>query len=405
MQLTSYMMEKRSLSTENTGMDVTRMQIQKSLVLNPDLSSQLFRVSAVATWSTSSIKLSIYSVNDQGVKTADHATCTVNISPSKTWTNEWKRNAYLIQSRIEALRKSVEHGEAHRMKRAIVYRLFANIVEYDPDYQGMREVILNSEDLEAVSTVKFAVDGQGFYFNPKWMDSLGGVAGFIMNGNDSPHPKAEVFINHGWDGFKCTSKFEPGKTYHSYNRMQLREGTLYAGDTYIFDGDEIVAVIQQIQVCQASLHVGRLLTVLVPGGSTSSSGWPEAHLQVKSESSTSTEEHGTGSPNSKAGGKEAPLYRHGPSGRPVSLWWGLVGDARHYFRRGRRWYRRPKARHRVCGTRPRLPLVSHHHWTYTRRAGSGPCFHSLCGMFLGARPSAAARGRCCAVLHHDRLER
>ncbi|WAO85142.1 Polyketide synthase [Fusarium falciforme] len=247
MQLTHYMMEKRSLSTENTGMDVTRMQIQKSLVLNPDLSSQLFRVSAVATWSTSSIKFSIYSVNDKGVKTVDHATCTVNISPAKIWTREWKRNAYLIRSRIEALRKSVEHGEAHRMKRAIVYRLFANIVEYDPDYQGMREVILNSEDLEAVSTVKFEVDDQGFYFNPKWMDSLGGVAGFIMNSNDSPHPKAEVFINHGWDGFKCISRFQPGKTYHSYNRMQLREGTLYAGDTYIFDGDEIVAVIQQIQ--------------------------------------------------------------------------------------------------------------------------------------------------------------
>ncbi|RMJ14368.1 hypothetical protein CDV36_005974 [Fusarium kuroshium] len=247
MQLTNYLMEKRSLSTKTAGMDITKMQIQKSLVLNPDLSSQLFRVSAAATWSTSSIKFSIYSVNDQGVKTVDHATCTVNISPAKIWTSEWKRNAYLIQSRIEGLRKSVEHGEAHRMKRAIVYRLFANIVEYDPEYQGMREVILNSEDLEAVSTVKFEVDDQGFYFNPKWMDSLGGIAGFIMNGNDSPHPKAEVFINHGWDGFKCISRLQYGKTYHSYNRMQLREGTLYAGDTYIFDGDEIVAVIEQIQ--------------------------------------------------------------------------------------------------------------------------------------------------------------
>jgi naphtho-gamma-pyrone polyketide synthase len=309
MQLTNYMMEKRSLSTENTGMDVTRMQIQKSLVLNPDLSSQLFRVSAVATWSTSSIKFSIYSVNNQGVKTVDHATCTVNISPAKIWISEWKRNAYLIQSRIEALRKSVEHSEAHRMKRAIVYRLFANIVEYDPDYQGMREVILNSEDLEAVSTVKFEVGDQGFYFNPKWMDSLGGVAGFIMNGNDSPHPKAEVFINHGWDGFKFISRFQPGKTYHSYNRMQLREGTLYAGDTYIFDGDEIVAVIEQIQVCQIGSRLGYFLIILVLGGSASSSGWSEADVQVKSEASSSIQEYGTSCPNSKVGGKEAlPVF-------------------------------------------------------------------------------------------------
>ncbi|KAF4455874.1 Type I Iterative Polyketide synthase (PKS) [Fusarium albosuccineum] len=247
MHLTNYMMEKRSLSTKDVGIDVGKMQIGKSLVLNPDLSSQLFRVSAAATWSDSSIKFSIYSVNDQGGKTITHATCTVKFTPGKLWADEWKRNAYLIRSRIKALRQSVEHGEAHRMKQAIVYRLFANIVEYSKDYRNMNEIVLDSKELEAFATSQFQVDDRGFYFNPQWMDSVGGVAGFIMNGNDSPHPKAEVFINHGWEGFKYISRLEQGKTYHSYNRMQLVEGTLYAGDTYIFDGDEIVAIIQQIQ--------------------------------------------------------------------------------------------------------------------------------------------------------------
>ncbi|KAF4982434.1 hypothetical protein FZEAL_1952 [Fusarium zealandicum] len=247
MHLTSYMMEQRSLPTETTGMDICQMQINKPLVLNSNLSSQLFRVSAVATWPDNSVNVSIYSVNEKGVKTLNHATCTINLTQSQIWKREWKRNSYLIQSRVKALRQSVEHGDAHRMKRAIVYRLFANIVEYSPDYQGMSEVVLDSNELEAISTVQFQVDDQGFYFNPHWIDSLGGIAGFIMNGNDSPHPNAEVFINHGWEGFKCIAKLERGKTYHCYNRMQLLDGTLYAGDTYIFDGDNIVAVIEQVK--------------------------------------------------------------------------------------------------------------------------------------------------------------
>jgi naphtho-gamma-pyrone polyketide synthase len=241
-------MEQQPMELKSMGMDVASMNIAKPLVHNSNLSSQLFRVSATADWPKNNVKVAIFSVNGQGKKTMDHATCTVHLVPATTWTKEWKRNAYLIQGRIKALRQAVNDGDAHRMKPSIVYRLFANIVEYAPPYQGMREVFLDSHDLEAFSTVKFQVDDQGFHFNPQWMDSVGGIAGFIMNGNDSPHPNAEVFINHGWDSFKCISTPEFGKTYQCYNRMQLLEGTLYAGDTYIFDGDQIIGVIEQVKV-------------------------------------------------------------------------------------------------------------------------------------------------------------
>ncbi|KAH7134406.1 hypothetical protein EDB81DRAFT_903350 [Dactylonectria macrodidyma] len=247
LNITTYLMEQQSMPTEDMGMDVCCMRIQKPLVLNVNMQTQRFRISAVANWAENCVKVAIFSVNDQGSKLIDHATCSVELVPVQTWTKEWNRSAYLVLSRIEDLRRAANEGNTHRLKKDIVYRLFSNIVDYSPQYQGMREVIMDSKQLEAVSTVQFQVDDQGFYFNPQWMDSVGGVAGFIMNGNDSPHPKAEVFINHGWDNMKCTARLQQGKTYHCYNRMQLFEGAWYTGDTYIFDGGEIVAIIQQIK--------------------------------------------------------------------------------------------------------------------------------------------------------------
>ncbi|KAI5463837.1 hypothetical protein BGZ63DRAFT_423145 [Mariannaea sp. PMI_226] len=242
-----YFIEQRSMETQLTGMDVSNMNIQKPLVHNPNLTSQLFRVSASADWSSNAIKVTIFSITSQGEKTLDHCTCTIFLVPAQLWSKKWERNAYLVQSRIKALNEAVDDGDAHRLKPSIVYRLFANIVEYAPPYQGMREVVLDSNDLEAVSTVKFQVDSQGFCFNPQWMDSVGGVAGFIMNGNDSPHRNAEVFINHGWESMKFISMPEFGRTYYCYNRMQVLEGTMYAGDTYVFDGDHIIGIIEQVK--------------------------------------------------------------------------------------------------------------------------------------------------------------
>lgn len=272
MHLATYLMNQHGLSTDSIGLDVCKMQVDKPLVSDPKLGSQRFRVSAEIEWNKNRVKMAIFSVNDQGKQTLSHATCAVEFVPAQKYLTEWKRNAYLIRSRIESLRHSVDHGDAHRLKRNIIYKLFSNIVEYSPEYQGMEEVTLDSNQLEAISTVRFQSDSQGFFFNPQWIDSVGHIAGFVMNGGDSPHPKAEVFINHGWDSLKCAAKFERGKTYQSYNRMQHVEGTLYAGDTYILDGDEIIAMVQGIKVCSPTKETRRpTLIIKVHGGTAPSS--------------------------------------------------------------------------------------------------------------------------------------
>jgi naphtho-gamma-pyrone polyketide synthase len=183
----------------DSGLNCANMQVDLPLIASPDRTSQLLRVSASANWRQGEMLLKFFSVNAESKKIADHAICTMKItqtSPS-VWLSDWKRLNYMIQSRIVSLQSSVEDGRSHKLKRGLVYKLFSSFVEYETNYQGMQEVILDAEGLEATARVVFQTSDEGFAFNPCWIDSFGHIAGFIMNGTDNANLKDSVFINHG----------------------------------------------------------------------------------------------------------------------------------------------------------------------------------------------------------------
>jgi naphtho-gamma-pyrone polyketide synthase len=242
------MLKANDMLHEKTGLDCGTMNIKRPLIMHPDAISQLLRVSAEAKWLKSEIYLTFFSVDANARTLSEHATCTVKVVENQGWLNEWKRNAYLISSRISSICEAVDRGSAHKLKRGLAYKLFSSLVDYSREYQGMEQVILDSESLEATAQVKFQVDQQGFDWHPCWIDSLGHIAGFIMNGNENIYAKDQVFINHGWDAMRCCKMVEYGKTYTTYNRMQLEAGTMYVGDTYVFDGQEIIAVFEGVRV-------------------------------------------------------------------------------------------------------------------------------------------------------------
>ena len=134
------------------------------------------------------------------------------------------------------------------IKRGMAYKLFGALVEYGKEYQGMSEVVLDSKRLEAVATVEFQVGQEGFHLNPRWIDSLGHIAGFIMNANDGVDSWAQVFINHGWERMRVAEPLQTSKVYRAYNRMQLVEKTSYVGDTYILEDGRIVAIFEGVTV-------------------------------------------------------------------------------------------------------------------------------------------------------------
>jgi hypothetical protein len=69
-----------------------------------------------------------------------------------------------------------------------------------------------------------------------------------MNASDATDSKNTVFVNHGWDSMRCLKKFDPNVTYRTYVRMQPWQNSIWAGDVYLFDGDDIVAVYGGVKV-------------------------------------------------------------------------------------------------------------------------------------------------------------
>lgn len=247
--ISKHMLKAIGKYTDTVGLDVADMQVQNPLTSRPDTESQVFHVSASADWRINDILFRLYSVNGNGKKTVEHAAYVVHITEQvQTWLTEWKRHAHLVRSRIASLHRSAEEGDAHKLKRRLAYQLFATLVQYETSYQGMQEVVLDCDNHEATAKVSFQIDENGFVFNPCWIDSLGHIAGFIMNASDATPSKEQVFINHGWERMRCAVRFDKGKQYQVYNRMQLETGTTYVGDTYIFEGETVVAVYQGIRV-------------------------------------------------------------------------------------------------------------------------------------------------------------
>nr|A0A142C799.1 RecName: Full=Non-reducing polyketide synthase phnA; Short=NR-PKS phnA; AltName: Full=Phenalenone biosynthesis cluster protein A [Penicillium herquei]AMP46751.1 PhnA [Penicillium herquei] len=233
---------------DTTGLDVTNVKVSNPLIAKGNETTHLFRASVKADWPANRVSIDLFSVGANGKRTASHAKLDVVLYPGQQWLKEWKRNAHFITSRIKGLNAAIHSSstETHLIKRGMAYKLFASLVDYKKEYQGMSEIVIDSHELEAVSTVQFQVGKEEFFLNPRWIDSLGGVAGFIMNANDGVCSKDQVFINHGWERMRIAEPFDEKKTYHAYNRMQLVENTTYAGDTYIMDGDRVIAIFEGV---------------------------------------------------------------------------------------------------------------------------------------------------------------
>lgn len=226
------------------AMNVCNMEVSKPFIANTSGDGgQVLRLTAKLDAVLGRADLLFSSGN--GNAEVEHAKCHVEFGSGSAWLAEWQRHAYLITGRINSLRKEAAAGNAHTMLRGMAYKLFGALVDYSPQYRGMKEVILDSPQLEATSQVVFqTTEADGTFFcSPFWIDSVAHLAGFVVNANDALDSGKQVYISHGWESLRFAEPLSATKTYRSYVKMQPAEGNMVLGDVYVFDQDRIIGMV------------------------------------------------------------------------------------------------------------------------------------------------------------------
>lgn len=128
--------------------------------------------------------------------------------------------------------------------------MVGQLADFDPNYRGLVEIVLDNDTLEATGNVSFAnVLKEGkFHTNPAYIDALSQLGGFVMNGNEEVDLDKELFVNHGWSSLQLFEDIDPLKTYSTHVKMSEGKDKLWMGDITIFDGDEVVGIFGGVAV-------------------------------------------------------------------------------------------------------------------------------------------------------------
>ncbi|KAL5612261.1 hypothetical protein BROUX41_000199 [Berkeleyomyces rouxiae] len=238
---------KNPNAPKDIGINVCKVEVPKTIILD-EKNPQKLRCSVVCNMKDGSASISF--TTGDGANKTEHAYCKVEYGDAAEWLDEFDKVNYLIKSRIEYLMKAETEGKASKVGRGLAYKLFSALVDYSPRYQGMEEVILDSNTCEATAKIvlKTKPEDGNFFFNPYWIDSCCHISGFIINGSDAIDSREQVYISHGWGSLRLPQKMDPAKEYRSYIRMQPVKGTkMMSGDCYIYDGDTIIGSCRDIR--------------------------------------------------------------------------------------------------------------------------------------------------------------
>jgi len=247
------------------GYNVCEMEVHKPLVaiVPPPPEGQHLQLEASADLETGEVHLNFRHVKYDGTLISELGHGLVKYEDVDAWHAEWNRTAFMVQSQVDLLQQKLQSGAAHKILRGMAYKLFKALVTYAPAYRGMEEVILDGKQTEATAKIHFqTTEKDGDYFcSPYWIDSLAHLSGFIVNASDNVDSSESVYISHGWGSIRISKPLSADNEYRSYVRMQPAPGNISVGDVYIFEGEEIIGVVNGLKFQNIPR---RALNIMVP---------------------------------------------------------------------------------------------------------------------------------------------
>ena len=160
------------------------------------------------------------------------------------------RVSFFIKAKMnERIRLSKEGCSGHRMLSDVFYALFANAVEFSPDFRGVQEAYVAGDFQEAAASIKIQSGPAGTRFtsSPYWGEALLHLAGFMVNGNPNTPPQL-TYALMGYDSIEQLAPIEADKEYLTYTRISRWEGTTAFCTAYVFDPQTSKIVMQAIDL-------------------------------------------------------------------------------------------------------------------------------------------------------------
>ncbi|MCJ1396229.1 hypothetical protein MMC18_009118 [Xylographa bjoerkii] len=223
-------------------MELSNLEITHALIVPVVDPTQKIVVTASSSEPDSYVDIAYSS--SQGTSSQEHGHCRVIFGDKNEWRSEWTRSLHLVKKRVDGLAASSEKGHGHRLMKPVVYKLFANLVHYDQNYQAIEEVYLDNEFSDAAANVKLTADvGRGsFTYSPYWTDAIVHLSGFVLNGNYAK-PDEIAYISTGLESLRIIRQLSEDRNYTCYTSiLPCNDKGVSLGNVYLFDGSELVAL-------------------------------------------------------------------------------------------------------------------------------------------------------------------
>ncbi|KAI0124107.1 BcPKS15, polyketide synthase, partial [Xylariales sp. AK1849] len=244
---TKFLLGQNGIEVAPALLELVALNMTSPLVVPRQNDEQVVHVTATLDESKSAVSVR-FSSSVLG-SMAEHGTCQVLVYDSTTGGHsEWPRMQRLVKGRVNHLITSSSTGTTHRMSKALMYKLFANLVDYDSSYQSLEDVYIDETFDDAAGRMRLSSLSLGrFTYSPYSVDALVHLAGFLLNGDLKKSSDDLHIANHiGRMQIMGELKDDRMLTCYAAVRERTSKGASLC-DVYVFDDVELVAYCTDIR--------------------------------------------------------------------------------------------------------------------------------------------------------------
>ena len=261
----SFLLHKTGNKVKSSSLEIVDMKMTHPLPISQDSDSSLY-VRVHAELRNGGQIVDIKASSEDRSKQYQHGSCSIRVlSSSDTTISEWPQIERLVKAQVRTLKRDAEAGHAHRMNKALIYKLFADLVEYSNEYMAIDEAFVAHDFQEAAALINLETTCASGHFtlNPFAVDALVHLAGFLLNANLSK-PAGDIYIANHVGSLRVLEDL-PTLGGHSLTcfatvREQRSRGQSVC-DVYVYGDQRLIATCNDIRFQKLGRDVFRSMIV------------------------------------------------------------------------------------------------------------------------------------------------